>query len=229
MAHFSTALLFEQVKGPRGRIEFLKNIEHRYETARRVDSERPLVKIDGAQDGDTTVTYDKGGWVFWMLLRQMGRKQALEGLQAFIREYQNGPDYPVLQDLVEVMRRFAPDKPGFDAFVKQWFFEVVAPEYHLTNAERNQVTEKDEWDVSVHVENGGTGKMKVDVAAAIGERFNSDGKANADYKDARTAVELGANESKDVKIHCSFKPDRVFMDPDALVLQMRRKLAVARF
>ncbi|HET6325038.1 MAG TPA: M1 family aminopeptidase [Planctomycetaceae bacterium] len=229
MAHFSTALLFEQVKGPRGRIEFLKNIEHRYETSRRVDSERPLVKIDGAQDGDTTVTYDKGGWVFWMLLRQMGRKQALEGLQAFIREYQNGPDYPVLQDFVESMRRFAPDKPGFDAFVKQWFFEVVAPEYHLTNAERNQVAGKDEWDVAVHVENGGTGKIKVDVAAATGERFESDGKANADYKDARTAVELRAGESKDVKIHCPFKPDRVLMDPDALVLQMRRKLAVARF
>jgi hypothetical protein len=32
-----------------------------------------------------------------------------------------------------------------------------------------------------------------------------------------------------VKIRCSFKPDRILMDPDAFVLQLRRKLAVARF
>jgi ABC-2 type transport system permease protein len=229
MAHFSTALLFEQVKGPRGRIEFLKNIEHRYETTRRMDSERAMVKIDGTQDGDTTVTYDKGGWVFWMLLRQMGRKQALDGLQTFIREYQDGPDFPVLQDFVTVMRRFAPDKAGYDAFVKQWFFDVVVPEYRLSDAARNQSGEKDAWGVAVHVENAGTGKVTVDVAAATGERFDSDGKANPDYKDARTAVELGAGEAKDVKIQCSFKPDRVLMDPDAFVLQLRRKLAVARF
>jgi hypothetical protein len=229
MAHFSTTLLFEQVKGPRGRIEFLKNIEHRYETNRRMDSERPLVKIDGTQNGDNTVTYDKGGWVFWMLLRQMGRKQALDGLRTFIHEYQDGRDFPVLQDFTTVMRRFSPDKAAYDAFVKQWFFEVVVPEYRLSDAVQNESGDKDAWDVSVHVENAGTGKMTVDVAAAIGERFDSDGKANPDYKDARTAVELGAGEGKDVKIHCSFKPDRVLMDPDAFVLQLRRKLAVARF
>ena len=111
MAHFSTALLFEQVKGPRGRIEFLKNIEHRYELSRRKDSERALVKIDGSENGDQTVTYDKGGWVFWMLLRQMGRKQALAGLQEFIKEYHDGPDFPVLQDFVEVMRATPPTSP----------------------------------------------------------------------------------------------------------------------
>ena len=106
---------------------------------------------------------------------------------------------------------------------------MVVPEYQLSNAQRTE-SGKDGWDVSVHVENLGTGKMTVEVAAATGERFDEkDGKANPDYKDARTPVELGAGEAKDVKIHCSFKPDRVFMDPDAYVLQLRRKLAVARF
>ncbi|HEV8067853.1 MAG TPA: M1 family aminopeptidase [Planctomycetaceae bacterium] len=230
MAHFSTALLFEQVKGPRGRIEFLKNIEHRYEISRRMDSERPLVKIDGSQNGDTTVTYDKGGWVFWMLLRHMGRKQALAGLQEFIKEYHEGPDFPVLQDFIEVMRRYAPDTAAYDKFVKQWFFEVVVSEYQLTGAERKQSGDKDAWDVVVNVKNVGTGKMTVEVAAATGERFDEKtGKPKPDYKDARTVVELGAGEAKDVKIHCPFKPDRVFMDPDAFVLQLRRKLAVARF
>jgi ABC-2 type transport system permease protein len=229
MAHFSTAMLFDQVRGPRGRIEFLKGIEHRYETTRRMDSERAMVKCDGSQDGDTTVTYDKGGWVFWMLMQKMGRKETLAGLQAFIKQYRNGPDFPVLQDFTEAMRRFAPDKTAYDAFVKQWFFEVVVPEYKLSDEKRTEAG-KDAWDVSVHVENVGTGRMTVEVAAATGERFDEkDGTANADYKDARTAVELGAGEAKDVKIHCPFKPERVFMDPDANVLQLRRKLAVARF
>jgi ABC-2 type transport system permease protein len=229
MAHFSTALLFEQVKGPRGRIEFLKGIENRYETRRRKDSERALVKIDGSQDGDTTVTYDKGGWVFWMLLRQIGREQTLAGLKAFIREYKDGPDYPVLQDFVAVMRRFASDKQAFDAFVKQWFFDVVVPEYRLSDARRNPANGKDASDVSIHVENVGTGRMKVEVAAAAGERYGTDGKPSPDYHDARTAVELGAGEAKDVNIHCPFKPDRVLMDPDALVFQLRRKLATVKF
>ena len=49
------------------------------------------------------------------------------------------------------------------------------------------------------------------------------------YGQAVDLTEWMAGEAKDVKIHCSFKPDRVFMDPDAYVLQLRRKLAVARF
>jgi ABC-2 type transport system permease protein len=229
MAHFSTTLLFDQVKGSRGRIEFLKGIENRYETRRRKDSERPLVKIDGSQDGDTTVTYDKGGWVFWMLLRQMGREQTLAGLREFIRQYKDGPDYPVLQDLVATMRDFAKDKAAYDAFVKQWFFEVVVPEYRLSNALRTSTGKQDASDISVRIENVGTGRMAVEVAAAAGERYGTDGKAIPEYRDARTSVELGAGEAKDVTIHCPFKPDRVLVDPDALVLQLRRKLALVRF
>jgi hypothetical protein len=229
MAHFSTALLFEQVKGPRGRMEFLKGIENRYETKRQVDSERPLVKIDGSLKGDTTVTYDKGGWVFWMLLRHMGRNRALKGLRAFIEEYHAGPDYPVLQDLIAVMRRFAADQAAFDAFVKQWFFEVVVPEYQLSNAKRQQVTGEDVWEVTVRVENAGTGRMPVEVAAVQGERFDEDGKAAPTYRDARTVLDLGAGEAQEVKILCHFAPDRVLIDPDVLVLQLRRKMAVAGF
>jgi hypothetical protein len=71
--------------------------------------------------------------------------------------------------------------------------------------------------------------MPVEVAAVAGERFTEDGQVSPTYRAARTSVELGAGETKEVTIRCSFKPDRVFMDPDALVFQLRRKLAVARF
>jgi hypothetical protein len=127
MAHFSSILLLEQVKGVRGRIEFCRRIEESYGEDRVVDSERPLVRIDGSKPGDRTVTYDKGGWVFWMLLNLMGRDACLSGLQRFIDHYSTDPDHPVLQDFVASMRPFAPDPEAFDAFVETWFFDVVVP------------------------------------------------------------------------------------------------------
>jgi ABC-type transport system involved in multi-copper enzyme maturation permease subunit len=233
MAHFSTILLAEQVKGPRSRMEFCRRIEERYDRDRRKDSERPLVKIDGDRDGDTTVTYDKGGWVFWMLLRHMGREQALKGIRAFIEKYHNGPDFPVLQDFIATMRPFAPDAAAYDAFVKQWFFEVVVPEYRLSEARVTHAAgdsvSNGTWEVTVRVENAGTGKMPVEVAAVRGDRYGDDGKPAADYQEARTTVTLGAGESQEVKIHCPFEPKSVLVDPDATVLQLRRKFAVVRF
>jgi hypothetical protein len=223
MAHFSTMLLAEQVKGPRARIEFCKRIETGYSRHRRKDAERPLVQTDGSRPGDTTVMYDKGGWVFWMLLQHLGRERALKGLHAFIAEYQAGPDYPVLQDLVRVLRRFAADGPAYDAFVRQWFFEVVVPEYRLADARR--AAAGDDWEVRVRVENVGSGRMPVEVAAVRGERFGEAG----DYHEARAAVVLGAGEAREVTIRCHFLPDRVLVDPDARVLQLRREVAIVRF
>ncbi|HEV3386911.1 MAG TPA: M1 family aminopeptidase [Gemmata sp.] len=230
MAHFSTALLFEQVKGPRGRIEFLKQIESQYEKKRRKDSERPLVKIDGSQDGDTTVTYDKGGWVFWMLLRHMGREQTFKGLHAFIEKYHDGPDFPVLQNFLAAMRPFSPDPIAFDAFTRQWFYEVVVPEYKLSQATCEAVAgTPDNWEVTLQIANAGTGRMAVEVAAVAGERFGADGRQSETYREARVSVELGAGETKEVRIRCPFKPEMVLVDPDALVLQLGRKLAIVRF
>jgi ABC-type transport system involved in multi-copper enzyme maturation permease subunit len=230
MAHFSTALLFEQVKGPRGRIEFLKQIESQYEKKRRKDSERPLVKIDGSQDGDTTVTYDKGGWVFWMLLRHMGREQMLKGLHAFIDKYHDGPDFPVLQNFLDTMRPFAPNPTSFDAFTKQWFFEVVVPEYKLSQATCEAVVDRpDNWEVKVEITNSGSGRMAVELAAVAGERFGPDGRQTDTYRESRASVELGGGETKEVRIRCPFKPDSVLVDPDALILQLGRKLAIVRF
>ena len=121
-SHFSTILLVEQVKGLNARIDFCKRLEASYAKARQADTERPLVKIDGERPGDTTATYDKGGWVFWMLLNHMGRDRALDGIQSFIKTYHGNPDHPVLQDFLAAMRRFAADPAAFDAFAQQWFY-----------------------------------------------------------------------------------------------------------
>jgi ABC-type transport system involved in multi-copper enzyme maturation permease subunit len=290
-AHFSTILLMEQVKGLQQRIEFCKRIEERYNDRRVVDSERPLVKIDGSRDGDETVMYDKGGWVFWMLLNKVGRENMLKGCQAFIREFEKGPDHPVLQDFVATARTFAPDAAAYDAFVHQWFFEVVVPEYKLTDAKRERVADTvldgtnasggdggavaagEQWEARVHVENIGKSTMPNEIAATRGERFpesadakpksnrkkgGSDEALNASvvsaaetergapdaksgaksdatdaakdvYREARTTITLGPGESQDVIIRCDFEPALVLVDPDALVLQLRRKAAIARF
>ncbi len=226
MSHFSTILLTEQVKGLSARIEFCKRIEERYGDGRQVDSERPMVKIDGTKPGDTTVTYDKMGWVVWMLLHEMGRDNLMRGLRDFQSTYDENPDHPVLQDLTAFLRPYAPDAVAYDAFVKQWFHEVVVPEYILADAKKTGTAGA--FEVAVKVTNKGKATMPITIAAAKGERFDDKGVAKADYQDARTDLTLAAGETKDVTVRCDFDPDRVLVDPDAVVLQLRRKTAVAK-
>jgi len=226
MSHFSTILLIEQIKGLSARIEFCKRIEESYGDSRQVDSEKPMLKIDGSKPGDTTVTYDKMGWVVWMLLQEMGRENLMRGLHDFQTAYDENPDHPVLQDFTAFLRPYAKDPAAYDAFIKQWFEEVVVPEYALEEAKKTGSATA--FDVSVKVTNKGKATMPVSIAAAKGDRFDEKGVAKADYKDARTMLTLAAGETKDVTVHCNFDPDRVVVDPDALVLQLRRKSAVAK-
>lgn len=260
MSHYATMLLHEEELGDRYRAEFAKRIEERYGDNRFVDSERPLVRVDGSRPGDGTVTYDKGGWVMWMLQQEMGREELLAGLRAFIGKYNPDPDFPVIQDMLAVLREFAPDSAAFDAFAEQWFFDVVAPEYKLEDVVREEVGggepdgealdgeevgaegESGEWVVRGVLANVGSGRMAVEVAATAGERWPDDGGgAGTDqsgaaqapgyrdeapgYRDARTVVELGGGESAPFEIRVSFRPERVVVDPDVLVLQLNRDAA----
>jgi ABC-2 type transport system permease protein len=226
-SHFSTILLVEQVKGLNARIDFCKRLEASYGRDRQADSERPLVKITGERPGDTTVTYDKGGWVFWMLMNQMGREKALAGMQAFMKAYHGNIDHPVLQDFLASMKPFAPDAAAFDTFTHQWFFEVVIPEYRLSEPKRDAHGQN--WTVTVQLKNVGTGFMPVEIAASRGERFAKDGTPAPLYREARTVVTIGKGESRDVVITFAFEPERIVVDPDAKVLQLRRKSAVVKF
>ncbi len=226
-SHFSTLLLFEQVKGLHARIEFAKRIEDSYAKSRRADSERELVKIDGTKDGDTSVTYDKSGMVFWMLLNEMGRERMLKGIHAFFETYHANSDHPVLQDFLEAMRPFASDPAAFDAFTRQWFFAVVLPQYHVVGATRAR--DGSGWKTSGTLENVGTGLMRVEVAAIKGTRFQADGKSDPSYHEVRTSVELGAHATKEFTLHGDFEPESVIVDPDVKVLQLLRKKAETKF
>lgn len=224
MAHFSTILLFDAVHGPEQRIEFARRIEESYAEGRQVDSERPLVKIDGSRAGDGTVIYDKGGWVFWMLLGELGRERALEGLRTFIERYRESRDHPVLQDFVAHMRAFASDLEAYDAFVAQWFFDVVLPRYEILSAERT--TTEGGHELRARLRNTGTGRAWVELAALRGERFPSEDDDGAEpYREARERALLGPGEEAELLFRTDFEPTQLVVDPDALVLQADRKHA----
>lgn len=234
MSHFSTLLLFDKVKGARGRMEFAKGLESRYGNERQVDDERPMYEIDGTHDTDKTATYDRGGWVFWMIYDYLGHERAIEGYRAFIREWSTSRDHPALQDLVAALRPYAANPAAYDAFVAQWCEERVLPEYRVTSASKKKTGA--EHVVTATISNRGTGAMAVEIAATAGERWREPKKGsemvptgpNRDYRDARATVTLGAGESKDVTIRCGFDPERLVIDPDVRVLQLQRKQAVAK-
>jgi aminopeptidase N len=220
MSHYSTILLTDQVKGLQQRLAFARQIEDSYGDNRRADAERTLLKVDGSRPGDNTVIYDKAGYVFWMLHQLMGREAMLAGLRDLIATYRDSDDHATVTDAIAVLRRHAPDPAAYDAFVDQWFKKVVVPEYKLADAKRSQAGR--EWVVKLEVRNDGTGKMPVEVAAAKGERFDKDGRANREYRDVRRVVVLDKGERRTIEIRTAFKPESVVVDPDYKVLQLER-------
>ena len=226
MANYATMLLFEQVYGDRERMAFSRLRERDHVRSHVAGRSLPPVQT-------TAGDYNRGPWVMWMLQQEMGREHLLSGLRAFMEEYEAGPDYPVIQDMLAVLRDFAPDTAAFDAFAEQWFFGSVLPEYRLSDV--TKVREGDEWVVRGTVENVGTGRMRVQVGAVAGERWSDEGEdagrsvVAEGYRDARTEVVLGVGELAGFVIRAAFEPERVVIDPDVMVLQLRRRDAVFEF
>jgi aminopeptidase N len=232
-AHFSTMLLFAQVKGPRGRMEFAKGIEARYNDRRRPDDERPMYDVDGKRRYDNTVIYDRGGWVFWMLYDMLGHERAMAAYHNFFQTWSTSRDHPALQDFVAAMRPYAPDPAAYDAFVKQWFEDKVIPQYQVSEAKKTG--HEGTFEVTCTVTNIGTGTMPVEVAATAGERWQKPAGKEADalytvdpkYRETRTSITLAAGEAKRVTLQCAFEPEKIVVDPDVRVLQLKRKQATA--
>jgi len=61
-----------------------------------------------------------------------------------------------------------------------------------------------------------------------GRRFDAAGKPAPTYRETRATVLLGGGEERQISLRCPFEPDTVLVDPDALVLQLRRKAAAVR-
>jgi ABC-2 type transport system permease protein len=224
MANFATLCLVEQVEGEKIRQSMAKQIEAFYGENRAVSSERPLAKTVWFRPGDETVIYDKGSWVFWMMKNLLGRDQMFAGLTSFIKKWHLGPDHPVMEDFVADMRPYASDQQVYDAFVRQWIFEVKMPEYrYIEKPQKNQNGKS--WIVNAVIKNVGNASMPVDVAVTNGNRYEK----NEEYRESRIQIQLAPEEQRSVTIHCDFDPSRIVVDPDIQVFQLQRNAATFRF
>src|SRR5262249_818124 len=126
------------------------------------------------------------------------------------------------------LRAYAPDTAAYDDFVKQWMDSVVVPEYRVTSAETEPVNvSPEQWQTTATVENVGTGRMPVDIAVVRGERFPDDtakGKKTP-YFASSTSVVIDGKQKRTVTIRSNFVPEKIVVDPDVRVLQLRRQSA----
>jgi ABC-2 type transport system permease protein len=224
MANFSAAMLVREIESEAKCRSLLRKFEDTYANSRSPDNERALHKVDGSRPGDTTVTYDRGGWVFWMMKEEvLGEERMLAGLRAFIEAFKDGPDYPLIEDFVESMRPFAPDAAAYQRFVDQWVYGTVVPQFELTEIAYEPSAEAADGRRSGTVRgvlhNRGTGTVQV-MVAALQEAGNPAGNR------ATTTVAIAAGESVPFTIDCGFPPREVVVDPDVRILQLGRKRAV---
>ncbi|HTE06704.1 MAG TPA: M1 family aminopeptidase, partial [Planctomycetota bacterium] len=256
MAHFSTLLLLDAVKGPRARLEFAKRLESSYGNSRHKDAERSLARVDGSRAGDTSVIYDRGGLVLWMLSRQLGREAMFSGLRAFVAQWSAGPDHPAVEDLLDSLRPLAPDGPAFESFCRSWILGTDVPEYLVTSAERVPLEPGDpafsptepKWRVTCMLSNTGSGAPELEVAAVRGTRFPDEdgtsgeapepgdaqdgrppGDADDAWRESRATVRLQPGDPATITLLCDFEPTEVLVDPDVQVLMLKREAARFRF
>ncbi|MFM8639271.1 MAG: M1 family metallopeptidase, partial [Planctomycetota bacterium] len=239
MAHYSSARLIRQIRGERMRMAFMRNLEFQYGIQRSADDELPMTETDGSRSGDQTVTYDKGGWVFWMLMEHMGEERMDAAMRDFIGAFKDGPDHPLLQDLVEALRPHAPDAAAYDAFTKQWFYDVVVPEFKVESATVTApAKDGDPWQTVITVRNANTATVPLEVAVTNGEERWPDASIcrtpkeraaaatqRPEYRDARARGTISAGETIELTIESDFKPTKAVVDPDVRTLMLNRKLA----
>lgn len=234
LANYSALLLMDQVHGEEARMGLTKQLEFDYVMKRQGDDERPLTKIDGQRATDQSITYSRGGWVFWMLSNLMGRENLNKGLAEMIRKYPAGSeDSPLLQDLIETVRPFAPDKAAYDSFIDQWVKGTAMPDLQWEEAKLTKNGEKG-FRVSGKLKNAGTGSVDVELATARGTRFQSEKSSGANnaknesYQSARSQVKLEPGKAAEFSFETAFEPERVEFDPDFKLLLRGRDRAVKK-
>ena len=231
LANFSAAMLVNSEKGNAQRRVLLRRWENSYVNGRRADSERPINRVDGTRPGDTVVTYDRAGFVFWMLRELMGQDAMLAGMKEFVTKWKDGVpsegglDFPVIEDFVASLRTHAPDADKFDAFVNQWIFGKVLPEFTLDNIVAD--ASGDGYTVRGTISNIGTGDTTVTLRLQ-GETPKADPKAEKGapkpeplHEDVVLHVVPG--KPTEFSISAKFKPAKLVVDPEVLVLQGGRK------
>ena len=63
----------------------------------------------------------------------------------------------------------------------------------------------------------------------VGEGTGEEDEDPEAFEESRATITLSAGEKAELTIPCPFEPERVLVDPDALVLQLGRERALHRF
>ena len=224
LANFSSAMLVNSEKGDLQRRVLLRRWENAYVNGRRADSERSINRIDGSRPGDTNVTYDRAGFMFWMLRETMGQEAMLAGMKEFVTKWKDGVpmdgglDFPLIEDFVVALRPHASDQAAFDAFVNQWIYATVLPEFKLDKVAAEK--SGDGYMVRGEISNIGTGNITVTVRAQAEAPKGLKG-ADPEHQDVK--IHLSSASPAEFVIPTTFKPAKVVVDPEVLLLQIGRK------
>lgn len=217
MADYSALLLHERVLGPGARIAFARRLEEEYLSGRSEHAEVPVVAArEGAGDGEA-VLQKKGAWIMWMLHNEFGEEATFTALRRLFVTQRSRDIAATPVDLLLALRASAPDTLAFDRFARQWFADVVLPEFTVDFAHCEGSTGA--WRCRARVRNVGSGQVTVEVAAFVGDRLLSAG---------RTRAALGPNGSADLLWTLAERPERIVVDPDVVMLQRNRDRATIR-
>ena len=223
LAEFSACMLLHHELGAEQARVLRRRWEQAYVEGRSPDNERPINRVDGSRGGDGVVTYQRAGWVFWMLRGLVGEEPLLAGLRDFIATWRDGVatddglDFPLVEDLLASLRRHAPDAAAFDDFVGRWILGKDLPELVVREAEVEQAG--DGYRVTGELVNLGTGRAEVRVRV---EGRKPDTKGDPSPV-ADAIVPVSAEAAGRFEIATDFVPERIVVDPEVELLFTGRK------
>ena len=183
LANYSSLLVAEHVEGDPKRKKMFEQYEDRYLRRRDANEERPLMLLDGDRRGDAAVWYDRGGVVFYMLDRILGRERMLAGMKEYVRRYSFQDDHPTMTDFVALFEELYPETtPFFEQYVEG----KAIPNPGFTKAERESLPDG-RWRVSFEIANRGEGDLDVVIEAHEGKRADEEKRERKAREAARRA------------------------------------------
>lgn len=229
LAEFSAVMLVHHELGQRQAQTLRRRWERGYTDGRSEDNERPINRTDGSRPGDQVVTYQRSGFVLWMLRDLMGEDAMVTGLRDFVAKWKDGVktpeglDFPLIEDLVASLRVTAPDVARFDDFVAQWIYGTALPRLKIEQP-AVATTPSGGFSTTAVLRNEGSGTVDV-VVRVEGPKADdvaTDG-ASKEPPFAQVVVRVAPGSAIDVVVPSEFQPRRIIVDPDVHLLFVGRK------
>ena len=231
LAEFSALMLVHHELGGEQGMALRRRWERAYAFGRSADDERSINRTDGTRPGDQVVTYNRAGFVFWMLRECMGEEAMVAGLRAFVARWRDGVetpeglDFPLIEDMVESLREHAPDQARFDAFVSDWILGTKFPELELADPRVADGGSDGAYAAEGTLRNIATGRGAASspvevVVRVLGKKPEGEG-AKAPFEDV--VVRLSGDEAREFRVATSFEPAKIVVDPEVRLLFAGRK------